>query len=106
SPFYQGLVNVRKGLVYAYTASDKSQFTAALKIIDSAYDMVGQPSDDPRIAARIDLERLRLNRASAYLYSPLGSPTLALAELEELEREKPEASPRRSVHRNILFSET
>ncbi len=105
SPFYQGLVNVRKGLVYAYTASDKSQFTAALKIIDSAYDMVGQPSDDPRIAARIDLERWRLNRASAYLYSPLGSPASALAELEELEHEQPTTSPRRSVHRNILFAE-
>ncbi len=106
STFYQGLVNVRKGLVYAYTAPDKNKFTAALKIIDSAYNLVDQPSDDPRIAARVDLERWRLNRASAFLYSPLGSPTLALAELEELEREKPETSPRRSVHRNILFSET
>jgi hypothetical protein len=105
SEFYQGLVNVRKGLVYAYTAPDKSKFTAALKVIDSAYHLVGQESDDPRIAARIDLERWRLNRASAFLYAPLGSPALALAELEELERDQPNTSPRRGVHRNILFSE-
>jgi len=61
-------------------------------------------SADPNVAARLDVERWRLNRASAYLYSPQGSPALALAELEELERALPTASPRRSVHRNILFA--
>jgi len=105
SGFYQGLVNVRRGLVYAYTAKDKTQFKTALTIIDAAYNQVDKQPDDPRIAARVDLERWRLNRVSAYLYSPLGSPALALGELEELEREQPNTSPRRSVHRNILFSE-
>ncbi len=105
SGFYQGLVNVKRGLVYAYTAKDKTQFKTALTIIDAAYNQVDKQPDDPRIAARVDLERWRLNRVSAYLYSPLGSPALALGELEELEREQPNTSPRRSVHRNILFSE-
>ena len=104
SKFYEGLVNVRKGLVYAYTAKDAGEFTAALNIIDSAGNQIGQVSADPHVAARLDVERWRLNRASAYLYAPLGSPALALAELEELERRLPTASPRRSVHRNILFA--
>lgn len=104
SAFYQGLVNVRKGLVYAYTAKDAKEFTAALNIIDAAGNQVGQVSADPHVAARLDLERWRLNRASAYLYAPLGSPALALSELEELERTLPTTSPRRSVHRNILFA--
>ena len=102
--FYAGLVNVRKGLVYAYTARDTGEFTRALNIIDSAGDQIGQVSADPNVAARLDLERWRLNRASAYLYSPLGSPALALAELNELERVLPTSSPRRSVHRHILFA--
>ncbi len=104
SPFYQGLVNVRKGLVYAYTARDAGEFTTALNIIDSAGNQIGQVPVDPNVAARLDLERWRLNRASAYLYAPLGSPALALSELEELERTLPTTSPRRSVHRNILFA--
>jgi len=105
SPFYLGLVNVRKGLVLAYSATTKQDFTAALKVLDSSSSQIGQKPDDTRISARIDLERWRLNRASAYLYAPLGSPTLALTELNELEREQPNTSPRRSVHRNLLFSE-
>lgn len=104
SSFYQGLVNVRKGLVYAYTARDPQEFTAALKIIDAAGNQIGQVSVDPNVAARLDVERWRLNRASAYLYAPLGSSDLALKELEELERTLPTTSPRRSVHRNILFA--
>ncbi|MGH2478525.1 MAG: helix-turn-helix domain-containing protein [Ktedonobacteraceae bacterium] len=84
SKFYEGLVNIRKGLVYAYTARDAGEFTAALNIIDSAGNQIGQVPADPHVAARLDVERWRLNRASAYLYAPLGSPTLALAELEEL----------------------
>ncbi len=104
SQFYQGLVNVRKGLVYAYTAKDSRDFTAALKIIDAAGSQIGNVAADPHVAARLDVERWRLNRASAYLYSSQGSATLALAELEELERALPTASPRRSVHRNILFA--
>ena len=103
SPFYQGLVNVRKGLVYAYTARDKGEFTTALNLIDSAGKQINLPAD-PNVAARLDVERWRLNRASAYLYSPQGSPALALSELEELERALPTTSPRRSVHRNILFA--
>ncbi len=104
SQFYQGLVNVRKGLVYAYTAKDQVEFTTALKIIDSAGKQVDRVSSDPNVSARLDLERWRLNRASAYLYAPQGSAVLALAELEELERTLPTTSPRRSVHRNILFA--
>lgn len=104
SGFYQGLVNVRKGLVYAYTAKDTGEFTSALKLIDSAGNQIGQVSVDPNVAARLDLERWRLNKASVYLYAPLGSPALALAELNELERTLPTTSPRRSVHRNILFA--
>jgi hypothetical protein len=72
-------------------------------VLDEAGSQINQQPDDMRGAARLDLERWRLNRASAYLYSLLGSP--ALAELEELEREQPNTSPRRSVHRNLLFSE-
>lgn len=104
SPFYQGLVNVRKGLVYAYTAKDDGDFTTALKIIDAAGNQIGMIPADPNVAARLDVERWRLNRASAYLYSPRGSAVQALAELEELERILPTASPRRSVHRNVLFA--
>jgi hypothetical protein len=104
SPFYQGLVNVRKGLVYAYTAKDSGEFKSALKTIDAAGNQIGQVATDPNVAARLDLERWRLNRASAYLYSPQGSPSLALGELDELERTLPTTSPRRSVHRNILFA--
>jgi hypothetical protein len=104
SPFYQGLVDVRRGVVRAYTAKDEGEFKTALTIIDGAYGRIGQTSADLNIAARLDIERWKLNRASAYLYSPQGSPALALAELEELERVLPNASPRRSVHRNILFA--
>jgi tetratricopeptide (TPR) repeat protein len=105
SSFYQGLVDVRKGLVYAYTARDRSEFGSALKILDAAGKQIGQAPDDLRIAARLDLERWRINRASAFLYSPFGAPTSALYELEQLEKDLPDTSPRRSVHRNLLFSE-
>ncbi len=104
SPFYQGLVDVRRGVVLAYTAKDEGEFKTALTIIDGVGSQIGEVSADPNVAARLDVERWRLNRASAYLYSPQGSPALALAELEELERALPTASPRRSVHRNILFA--
>lgn len=105
SSFYQGLVDVRKGLVYAYTARDRGEFNTALKILDAAGKQIGQAPDDLRIAARLDIERWRINRASAFLYSPFGSPSSALHELEQLEEDLPNTSPRRSVHRNLLFSE-
>lgn len=103
--FYQGLVDIRKGLVYAYTARDQGEFSSALKVLDAAGKQIGQAPDDLRIAARLDVERWRINRASAFLYSPLGSPTSALYELEQLEQDLPDTTPRRSVHRNLLFSE-
>lgn len=104
SPFYQGLVNVRKGLVYAYSAKNEGEFAIALNILDTAGNQIGKISADPHIAARLDIERWRLNRASAYLYAPRGSAALALAELEQLDRFLPTTSPRRSVHRHILFA--
>ena len=105
SGFYQGLVDVRKGLVYAYAARDAQEFTASIKILDAAGNQIGKQPEDSKVAARLDLERWRLNRASAYLFSSFGSPALALYELEQLEREQPNTSPRRAVHRNVLFSE-
>ncbi len=106
STFYQALVDIRRGLAYAYVARDSSQFTRALNIIDSASKQIGKQSDDRRIAARLDEERYRLNRASAYLYSPQGSPKLALSELDQAVEVKPDTAPRRGVHRDLLFAET
>jgi tetratricopeptide (TPR) repeat protein len=106
SPFYQGMVNIRRGLVYAYLAKDKGEFTRGLNIIDQASKQIGKQSDDKRVAARLDTERYKLNRASAYLYSTQGSPQQALKELNELVNEKPGTSPRRGVHRDLLFAET
>jgi tetratricopeptide (TPR) repeat protein len=106
SPFYQGLVDIRRGLVYAYLAQDQSDFTRALSIIDASSKQIGKQSTDQRVAARLDEERYRLNRASAYLYSLQGSPQLALVELNQAMDLKPNTSPRRGVHRDLLFAET
>src|SRR5437667_10313846 len=47
-----------------------------------------------------------VNRASAYLYSPMGNPGLALAELQELDRWCPESRGKgRLAHRNRLVAE-
>lgn len=106
SPFYQAMVDIRRGLVYACVARDSEDFVNALNIIDSASKQIGKQSDDRRIAARLDEERYRLNRASAYLYSLHGSPKLALSELYQAVEAKPHPSPRRRVHRDVLFAET
>lgn len=106
SSFYQALVDVRRGLAYAYVARDEGEFTKALKIIDDSSNQIGKQSDDRHIAARLDEERYRLNRASAYLFSPQGSPRLALSELDQAIEAKPNTAPRRGVHRDLLFAET
>jgi hypothetical protein len=106
SPFYQGMVDIRRGLVYSYLAKDKDEFTNGLKIIDNASKQIDKKSEDKRVAARLDVERYKLNLASAYLYSPQGSPKLALERLNELVDIKPVTSPRRGVHRDLLFAET
>ncbi len=63
-------------------------------------------TDDVRIVARLDYERYMLNRSAAYLYSPMGNPALALAELKELERWCPESRGKsRLAERNRLFAE-
>ncbi len=106
SAFYKAIVDIRRGLAYAYVARDQREFTEALTIIDSSSKQIGKQSDDKSIAARLDEERYRFNRASAYLYSPQGSPRLALTELNQAVDAKPETSPRRGVHRDLLFAET
>ena len=106
SPFYQGMVDIRRGLVSAYVAQDKDDFNAALTIIDLSSKQIGRQSDARRIAARLDEERYRFNRASAYLYSPQGSPTDALKELNQALEIRPMTSPRRGVHRDLLYAET
>jgi tetratricopeptide (TPR) repeat protein len=106
SPFYQGMVDIRRGLVSAYLAQDKNDFNAGLAIIDNSSKQIGKQSDDRRIAARLDEERYRFNRASAYLYSRQGSPTLALKELNQALEIRPITSPRRGVHRDLLYAET
>ncbi len=105
SSFYQAMVDIRRGLAYAYVARDRGEFTKALRIMDHASNQIGKQSGDKRIAARLDEERYRLNRASAQLYSPQGSPKLALSELNEAVDAKPDTSPRREVHRELLFAE-
>jgi hypothetical protein len=106
SPFYQAMVDIRRGLMYAYLALDQDDFTKALNIIDSANRQIGKQKDDKHIAARLDKERYKLNRASAYLYSLQGSSILALKELHDLVDMQPNPSPRRRVHRDLLFAET
>ena len=106
SPFYQGLVDIRRGLVYAYLAQDQSDFIKALHIIDSSSQQIDKQSEDTHIAAKLDVERYMFNRAAAYLYSPQGSPTLALKELDQVTDLKPSTSPRRGVHRDLLYAET
>ena len=106
SPFYQGLVDIRRGLIYAWLAQDSSDFQKGLKIIDASSTQIGKQSDDKRIAGRLDRERYWLNRASAYLYSPQGSPKFALSQLNEAVNARPDTSPRRGVHRDLLFAET
>jgi tetratricopeptide (TPR) repeat protein len=106
SPFYQGMVDIRRGLVYACLAQDQGDFKVALDIIDSSSEQIGNQGDDKRIAARLDEERYRFNRASAYLYSRQGSPTQALKELDQAVEIRPITSPRRGVHRDLLYAET
>jgi hypothetical protein len=106
SPFYCGLLDVRRGLADAYLARDDKAFTDALKSITQGSNQIGLSPDDARIVARLDSERYMLTRASAYLYSPLGNPALALAELKELDRWCPEARGKgRLAQRHRLFAQ-
>jgi hypothetical protein len=103
---YAGLLHVRRGLLDAYTARDRKEFTAALHIIAKGSNYVGASSDDKRIIARLDEERCMLTRASAYLYAPMGDAKLGLAQLRELELEHPEARGKnRLADRNQLFAQ-
>ena len=105
SAFYAGLLNIRKGVLDAYTASDKKEFTAALHLIEKGSNSIGAAPSDKRITARLDQERCMLTSASAYLYSPMGNAKLGLAQLRELECEYPESRGKsRLVHRNQLFA--
>jgi hypothetical protein len=106
SPFFQGMVDIRRGLAYAYVARDQQEFKDALNILDNASQQIGNSNVDNRVAARLDIERFYYNRASAYLYSSQGSPSAALAELDQITDLKPMTSPRRQVHRDLLYAET
>ena len=106
SAFYVGLLHVRKGLLDAYTARDRKAFTVALHGIAKGSNYIGASSDDERIIARLDEERIMLTRAFAYLHAPMGDAKLGLAQLQELELEHPEAcGKRRLVQRNQLFAQ-
>jgi hypothetical protein len=105
SALYAGLLHVRKGLLDAYTASDRQAFTAALHLIAKGSNHIGGAVDDKRISERLDEEHCMLTRASAYLHSPMGDAKLGLAQLQELELEHPEARrKRRLAQRNQLFA--
>jgi hypothetical protein len=106
SPLYCGLLDVRRGLADAYIARDNKAFTDALHVMRLGSNQIGFSPDDVRIVARLDYERYMLNRASAYLYSPMGNPGLALAELQELDRWCPQSRGKgRLAHRNRLVAE-
>ncbi len=106
SPLYCGLLDMRSGLADAYLARDNKEFTDALHVMTQGSHRIGLSTDDVRIIARLDAERYMLNRASAYLYSPMGNSALALTELEELERWYPEPRGKgRLAQRNRLFAE-
>jgi tetratricopeptide (TPR) repeat protein len=102
---YAGLLDVRRGLLDAYTARDKKAFTTALHLITKGSYHIGESADDKRVIARLDEEYCMLTRASAYLYAPMGDAKLGLAQLRELERGIPEARGKcRLVRRNQLFA--
>jgi tetratricopeptide (TPR) repeat protein len=106
SPLYCGLLNMRSGLADAYLARDTKAFTDALQRITQGSNQIGLSPDDVRIVARLDFERSMLTRASSYLYSPMGNPGLALAELKELDRWCPQSRGKgRLAQRNRLFAE-
>jgi hypothetical protein len=106
SPLYCGLLDVRSGLADAYRARDNEEFTDALYLMRLGSSQIGLSPDDVRIVARLDSERYMLNRASAYLYSPMGNPALALSVLKELDDWCPEARGKgRLAHRNRLFAQ-
>ncbi len=105
APVHFGHVQIRKGVLDAYTARDKEEFNTALKMIDSGAKQIGVASDDKLIVAKLDEERYMLNRTFAHLYSPMGSPALGLSVLEELERKFPKPGGKsRLVTRNRLFA--
>jgi len=103
---YLGLMQVRKGLLDAYVARDGGEFLDALNTLEAGSKHINSFPEDGRVSTRLDYERYMIQRAAAYLYSPLGDPKLALATLDELSRYRPEPSwKRRSVTRNRLFAE-
>ncbi len=105
SPLYCGLLDVRYGLAEAYLACDNKEFTDAQSRIRQGSNQIGLSTDDVRIVARLDYECYMLNRAAAYLYSPMGNPGLALAELKELDRWCPKARGKsRLAERNRLYA--
>jgi tetratricopeptide (TPR) repeat protein len=106
SPLYCGLLDIRRGLADAYRARDNEEFTDALSIMRLGSSQVGLSPDDVRIVARLDSEGYMLNRASAYLYSPMGNPALALSVLKELDDCCPEPREKGCLaHRNRLFAQ-
>ncbi len=106
SPFYCGLLDIRRGLADAYRARDNEEWTRALYVMRFGSSQVGLSPDDVRIVARLDSEYYMLNRASAYLYSPMGNPTLALSVLGELDDRCQEARGKdRLAERNRLFAQ-
>ncbi len=99
---YAGLLHVRKGLLSAYTARGRKEFTAALHGVEKGSNHIGVGDSDKRIIARLDEERCMLTRD---LYSPMGDPKLGLAALQELELAYPEArGKRRLVQRHQLWA--
>jgi hypothetical protein len=107
SPLYCGLLDVRRGLADAYIARDNKEFDHAQSRITQGSNQIGLSPDDVRIVARLDSERCMLTRVSAYLYSPMGNPGLALAALKELDRWCPQPRGKsRLAERNRLFAET
>jgi hypothetical protein len=106
SPLYCGLLDIGRGLADAYLARDNEEWTLALSLMRLGSNQIGFSPDDVRIIARLDSEHYLLNRASAYLYSPMGKPALALSVLKELDDWCPEARGKgRLVQRNRLFAE-
>jgi transcriptional regulator with XRE-family HTH domain len=106
SPLYCGLLDVRRGLADAYLARDNKAFDYALRCIEQGSHQIGLSTDDVRIIARLDYERSMLNRASAYLYSPMGNPARALSELKELDHWCQHARGKsRLAERNRLFAQ-
>jgi len=75
----EGLVSAQRhaltvllaGGAHAHVAQSQKQLATALHMIDEAGKAIGSETDDKRIPARLDEERYHLDKAYAYLASPV-----------------------------------